>query len=346
MPVHEEINAEGTIKETLPRIAVAMGDPVGIGPEIVVKALSEPEIYQRCNPVVIGDATVLAEAPGWRNGEPQIDRINDIEEARPKAGALQVIDLANVCARQGKPEARAENGQAMVEYLNRGVELARLGQVEAVVFAPLNKAAMKKAGFNYPDEYEYFAKIFNIDDYSVIQVSPSLVLASVTLHASIREMPDMITRERIISTLRHAARAARAAGIERPRIGVAALNPHAGEGGTLGTEERDIIGPAVEQARSEGIDAHGPFPADSFFMTIKDAAYDVYVGMYHDQGRIAIKLLDFGRATTMTEGLPVLFATVAHGTAYDIAGKGVARHQNLVETIKIAARRAIARRDE
>lgn len=329
-----------------PRIAVAMGDPVGIGPEIVVKALSEPEVYRWCVPIVVGDARVLAEAPGWGGGESRVVRVADVEEARPEPGVLSVIDLANVPGHLQKPEATAENGRAMVEYLNRGIELATAGKVEAVVFAPLNKAAMKKAGFHFPDEYEYFASIFNTTDYTVMQVSPHLVLASVTLHASIREMPDLITKERILATLRHAVRAARAAGIDHPRLGVAALNPHAGEGGTLGTEERDVIGPAVEAAKAEGIDAHGPFPPDSFFMTIKDSAYDVYVGMYHDQGRIAIKLLDFGRATTMTEGLPVLFATVAHGTAYDIAGKGIARHQNLVEALRIAAKRALARRTE
>jgi len=337
---------QSTPREDRPRIALAMGDPVGIGPEIVVKALSAPEIYQHCIPVVIGDARVLAEAPGWRNGERRIVEIDDVEVARPEPGIISVIDLANVPDYIRKPEATAENGRAMVEYLDKCIELAMAGKVEAVVFAPLNKLAMKKAGFNYPDEYEYFASIFDTTDYTVIQVSPHLVLASVTLHVSIREVPDMITKERIISTLRHSVRAARAAGIANPRIGVAALNPHAGEDGTLGKEEQAIIRPAVELARAEGIDAHGPFPADSFFTTVKSAAYDVYVGMYHDQGRIAIKLLDFGRASTMTEGLPVLFVTVAHGTAYDIAGKGIARHQNLVETLQIAARRALARRDE
>ncbi|MGI5836554.1 MAG: PdxA family dehydrogenase, partial [Chloroflexota bacterium] len=241
----EQKKLGGTIKEPLPKIAVAMGDPVGIGPEIVVKALSEAEIYQHCVPIVIGDAGVLAEAPGWKNGEPKIVRIADIEKAKPEVGILQVIDLANVPDRPEKPEASVENGRAMVEYLDRGIELAQAGKVEAVVFAPLNKAAMKMAGFNYPDEYEYFASIFDTTDYSVIQVSPNLVLASVTLHASIREMPDLITRERIISTLKHAVSASRAAGIENPRIGVAALNPHAGEGCTLGTEERDVIRPAV-----------------------------------------------------------------------------------------------------
>ncbi len=336
----------GAAGRLLPWVAVGMGDPAGIGPEIVVKALSDPEVYEACVPVVIGDARVLAEAPGWGGGEPRIVRIAQVEEAKPEPGVLSVLDLANVPASVKPAEVSAEGGRASVEYLTRGVELALEGRVEAVVSAPFNKEAMKKGGFHYLDEYGYLSDLCKVEEYTVLMVSPRFTLASVTLHVPMREMAQLVTRDRVLATIRYSDRAAKAAGIARPRIGVAALNPHAGEGGTLGSEETDAIQPAVEAARAEGIDAHGPFPADTFFMTVKDPIYDVYVGMYHDQGRIALKLMDFGRATTMAEGLPVLFCTVGHGTAYDIVGKGVARHQNLKDTILLAAKRAVTRRSE
>jgi 4-hydroxythreonine-4-phosphate dehydrogenase len=229
-----------------------------------------------------------------------------------------------------------------MDYLRRAVELALAGGADAVVFAPLNKEAMKMAGLRYHDEYGYFAELCGVEeeDYTVLMVGPHFSLASVTLHLPLGEAVRSITAERVLATVRRSHQSARAAGIPRPRIGVAALNPHAGENGTLGTEERDAIRPAIEAARDEGIDAHGPFPADTFFMTAEDSAYDVYVGMYHDQGRIALKMLDFGRASTMAEGLPVAIVTVGHGSAYDIAGKGIARHENMVQTLLLAARRA------
>ncbi len=321
-----------------------MGDPAGIGPEIVVKALADPEIYQACIPVVIGDARVLAQAPGWRGGEPRIVRVAEVEDARPEPGILSVLDLANVPPSLKPATVSAEGGRASLAYLTRGVELARAGRVEVIVSAPSNKESMLKTGTPFPDEYEYLAHLCGVDEYMLLMVSPHFTLASVTLHVPMREMPALLTRERILSAIRLSARAAKGAGVVRPRVGVAALNPHAGEGGVMGTEERDIIRPAVEAARAEGIDAEGPFPADTFFMTVKQTAYDVYVGMYHDQGRIAMKLLDFGHAVTTAEGLPVLLCTTGHGTAYGIAGKGVADPGNLKDVILYAARQAVARR--
>ena len=328
----------------LPRVAVAMGDPAGVGPEVVVKALAEPEIYRECVPVVVGDARVLAEAPGWLGGEPRIERIERVADARPEPGVLALVDLANVPASFRRGEVSADGGRASIEYLDRGVELSLAGQVEAIVSAPFNKEAMKKAGFHFLDEYDYLADLCHVPECIVLQVGPHFTLASVTMHVAMQDMPALVTRDRVLSTLRFSDDAAKAAGVTRPRIGVAALNPHGGEGGTLGNEEREAIRPAVEAARAEGIDAYGPFPADSFFTTVKQPAYDVYVGMYHDQGRIAMKLLDFGRVVTMAEGLPVLFCTVGHGTAFDIAGKGIAHHENMKEAIHLAARRAVSRR--
>jgi 4-hydroxythreonine-4-phosphate dehydrogenase len=327
----------------LPRLAIAMGDPAGIGPEIVIKALAEPEIYRACTPVVIGDAGTLSRAPGWAGGEPRLRRIAHVEEAAPEPGVIDLIDLGNVPPSVGTGQASPEGGRATIEYLVEGMRLGMAGQIGALVFGPLNKEAMKMAGSRHADEYGLLAEMSGVEEYGVVNVSPRMILASVSLHVPMRQVADLVTRDRVLAAIRHGYRAALAAGIENPRVGVAALNPHAGEHGTIGTEEQEHIGPAVEAALAEGIDASGPFPADTFFMTAQESRYDVYVGMYHDQGRIALKLLEFGNVTTMGEGLPAIVCTVGHGTAYDIAGKGVARHHNMRETILLAARRAAAR---
>jgi len=323
-----------------------MGDPAGIGPEVVVKTLADPEIYRVCTPVVIGDARVLSETPGWPGGGPRIVKVATVEEARPEPGSVHLLDLANVPPSMPAAEASSEGGRASLEYLARATELALAGRVEVVVSAPFNKEAMRKANFPFRDEYDYLASLCGVQEHTEFTVGPHFTLASVTLHVPMREVPALLTRDRILSTIRASHAVARATGIPRPRIGVAALNPHGGEGGNVGTEELEVIAPAVAAARIEGIDACGPFPADTLFMTVKEPRYDVYVGMYHDQGRIAMKLLDFGRAVTVAEGLPVLFCTVSHGTAYDIAGKGVARAENMKDAILLAARRAVARRSD
>jgi 4-phospho-D-threonate 3-dehydrogenase / 4-phospho-D-erythronate 3-dehydrogenase len=338
-------NVSNRAAGSLPRIAVPMGDPAGVGPEIIVKALAHPDIYEVAVPVVIGDTRCLAKAPGWA-GEPRIVTVSDPEEARPTPGVLSVLDMNNVPESFRISEVSVEGGRASIECLTRAVELALAGKVEAIASAPLNKAAMKKAGFKFPDEYDYMAHLCGRSEYTMLQVSPTFTLGSVALHVSMRDMPNYITRERVLSTIRFGEMAAKAAGKAHPRIGVAALNPHGGDEGTVGREEIDEIAPAVQDARTEGIDAYGPFPADTFYMTVKKPVYDVYVGMYHDQGRIAIKLLDFGRVVTMAEGLPILFCTLGHGTAFDIAGKGIAREENMAEAIILAAKRAMGRRAE
>ncbi len=333
------------VSERLPRLAVAMGDPSGIGPEVLLKALMDPEIYRVCMPIVVGDAQVLAKLPAQKR-TCKIIPVTNAEDARSSPNVVAVLDLANVSNTLRLGEASADGERASIEYLAKSVELALANKVEALVSAPFNKEAMKKAGFAFVDEYEYLSSLCGGARYIVLVIGQHFTLTSVTLHVSMRDVPSLLTKEQILFTVRYSSRAAKARGILSPRIGVAALNPHGGEGATLGTEERDIIRPAVEAARTEGIDAHGPFPADTFFMTVNKPIYDVYVGMYHDQGRIAMKLLDFGHAVTLAEGLPILFSTVGHGTAYDIVGKGIARHENMKEAILLAARRAMARRKE
>ncbi len=327
----------------LPLVAVPMGDPAGIGPEVVVKALAHPDLYHLCRPVVIGDARALERAPGWKASQ-RISRVAAPQDADPSPDVVALIELASVPDSFQVARASVEGGRASIQYLTHAAELALTGRVEAIASGPLNKGAMKMAGFDFPDEYDYLAHLCGSIEYTMLQVSPTFTLGSVALHVPMKEMPSYITRERVLATIRFGERAAKASGVARPRIGVAALNPHGGEGGLVGREEIDEILPAIEDARAEGLEVYGPIPADTFFVTVRQPGYDVYVSMYHDQGRIAIKLLDFGKVVTVAEGLPIIFCTVGHGTAFDIVGKGVAIEENMKEAILLAARQAVLRR--
>ena len=329
----------------LPVVAVPMGDPAGIGPEIVVKALAHPDVYEVCKPVVIGDARLLAGTPGW-SAEPHIVIVDDPRNARPEPGVLAVVDMNNVPDGFKIAEVSEAGGKASISYLTRAVELSLEGKADGVASAPLNKAAMKKAGFHFGDEYDYMADLCGISEYTMFTVSPRFTLGTVVMHVAMKDMPAMVTKERVLATILASNIAAKAAGAENPRIGVAALNPHAGEGGLTGREEIDEIQPAIDEARRLGVDAYGPFPADTFFLTVKEHAYDVYVGMYHDQGRIPMKLLDFGLAVTTAVGLPMPFCTTGHGSAFDIAGKGVANEENLKLSVLMAAKQVVIRRAE
>jgi len=323
----------------LPKVALCMGDPAGIGPEIVAKVLLDGDVYRQCIPVVIGDAGSLSRAPGWQSSGLRLQRVQAADVGAVQPGTVAIVDMDNVPdgLRVGVPSP--EGGKAVTEYLNKAMELALAGQVDVVVSAPLNKESIKLAGYDFDDECDYLASLLGVEEYTVLVVGRRFTLATVALHVAIKDVAGWITRDRVLRTLRDSHSAISREGTVRPRIGVAALNPHGGEGGTLGTEEVEAIRPAIDRARAEGIDVHGPFPADSFFATLRDPIYDVYVGMYHDQGRAAMKLLDFGHATTTIEGLPVPYYTPAHGSAYDIAGKGVAEHQNMKEALLLAVRR-------
>jgi len=324
----------------LPIVAVPMGDPAGIGPEVTVKSLYNLDVYKVSRPMVVGDARALAKAPGWK-GEPRIVKVENPREIDPTPGVVWVLDMNDVPEDLKIAEVSIAGGKAAINYLTTAVNLAAAeGKVDAVASAPMHKGAMKKAGFHFGAEYDYMSHITNTAEYTMLTVSPTFTLATVVMHVPFKDIASLVTKDRILNTIRHSYIAARATGVEKPRIGVAALNPHAGEEGLTGREEIDEIAPAIEAARSEGIDASGPWPADTFYMTAKQHAYDVYVGMYHDQGRIAMKLLDFGRAVTVAEGLPLVFATVGHGTAFDIAGKGVANVEGLQQAFTLASRMA------
>ncbi len=322
-----------------PRIASVMGDATGIGPEIVAKCLSTEETVRICCPVVIGDARVMAQAIRLARVALNIVPLKKWEDATGRVGRLEMFDMANLDPgeyRTGKVSARA--GQACLEYLKFAVDQTMAGSAGAVVFAPLNKQALSLGGSPFRDELSLFLTWTKAEQAGEINVLEPLWTSRVTSHIGFREICDRLTPEKVLQAIALLAKTMRRAGMEKPRIGVAALNPHGGEGGLFGPEEQVIIRPAVERAKLDGIDARGPFPADTLFVRARKGEFEGVVTMYHDQGQIATKLLGFDRGVTICGGLPIVITTPAHGTAHDIAGKGIADIGAFQAALRLAIR--------
>lgn len=318
-----------------------MGDAAGVGPEIVVKALALEEVYALCRPLVVGDAGVLARA-GQMLGLPvNLHPITDVGVARFEPGNIEVLDLANIdLARLKVGEVCPMAGKAAVEYVLKAGEMALSGEVQGLATAPLNKEAMQLGGYDYIGHTEILADLTGAPRCTTMLISGSLRVVHVTRHIPLRQVAESITRERVLETIQLTAEGLPQMSIEKPRLGVAALNPHGGEGGLLGCEEIAEITPAVEAAQATGIDARGPYPADSIFFRAIAGEFDAVVAMYHDQGHIPVKTHGFESSVTVTLGLPIVRTSVDHGTAFDIAWQGVANPQSLVEAIKLAAQMA------
>jgi len=323
------------------KVAIVMGDATGIGPEIVVKSLSEGETHRLCRPVVIGDARVIAEAFRFTKATLRIIPLKNWEDVSGKAGQLEMFDLANLDPaeyRMGEVSARA--GKACLEYLKFAVDQTMAGQAGGMVFAPLNKQALSLGGSPFKDELTLFNSWLKADLVGEINVMEPLWTSRVTSHIGFREICNQLTPDRVYRAIILLGKTMQRAGIEKPRIGVAALNPHGGEGGLFGPEEESIIRPGVERAKIEGIDARGPFPADTLFVRARRGEFAGIVTMYHDQGQIATKLLGFERGVTVAGGLPLIITTPAHGTAHDIAGKGIADIGAFQAALRLAVRMA------
>lgn len=309
-----------------PTIALAMGDPAGISPELTAKLLALDDVAAKARLVVIGDRRVLDDGArvaavelDLKNVPPNADFSKDQE--RPIFIDLGHLDPSLVT----RGVAVTEGGRFALANYRHALTLARDGRVDAACFTPFNKKAMRLAHPAYDDEISFSADVVGLDGpASEFNVLDRLWNARVTSHISLAEVAERITKERVLRALRLTDNSMRGAGFDRPRIAVAGLNPHAGDGGNFGQEEIDAIGPAVEQARSEGIAAEGPFPADTVFLRAKSGAFDAVLTMYHDQGQIAMKLMGFDRGVTLLGGFAFPICTPAHGTAYDIAGKGIA----------------------
>jgi len=314
-----------------------MGDPTGAGPEIVVKALCSPEIKGLCRAVVIGGAAVMRAAVEIVKIPAETRAINNAGEARFADGVIEVIDLGNVNMEtlvRGRIDAMG--GKAAFAYVETATKLALKKEIDAVVTAPLNKEALNKAGYAYSGHTEILAHLCGVSDVVMMLVAGNLRIAHVTTHVSLRQACDLVTKDRILRVLGLSNEGVQRMGIVSPRLVVAGLNPHAGEGGLFGNEEREQILPAVEAARASGLNVTGPLPPDTVFLRASRGEFDAVIAMYHDQGHIPMKMVGFEEGVNVTLGLPIIRTSVDHGTVFGKAGKGTANPRSMIEAIKLA----------
>lgn len=321
-----------------PFIAVTMGDPAGIGPEIIVKALADAATREAVRPLVVGDVKVLEEAVHGCRLELEVRAVHSVGEVTGDRRFVEVFDLQNVRElRHGVVDAAF--GRAAVEYVEKAAELVRDGLVTGIVTAPLNKEAIWKSGSKFPGHTEMLAELFGVPPEQVFTmfVLDDLRIFFLTRHHPLSEVFEHITRERVASGLIRINDLLKDLGVPAPRIALAALNPHAGENGKMGTEEHSTLQPAVADARSDGVDVQGPIPADAVFYQCRQGRFDAVLSLYHDQGHVAAKTLDFFGAVSCTLGLPVIRTSVDHGTAFDIAGRWVAEPRGQIAALRVVA---------
>lgn len=321
-------------------VAVTMGDPAGIGPEIIVKTFADPDFAEPA--VVIGDVAMLSRAAALIDPAIKIRAIATPDDARRQPGIIDVIAASDLPADLPLGQMDARAGAAAHAYIERAVRLALAGDVRAIATAPIHKEALKAAGIDHPGHTEILADLAETDDYAMMLFNDELRVILVTIHLALRAAIDSLTVETELKTIRLAHRAVRQLGVAAPRVAVAGVNPHAGEGGLFGAEDAAIVAPAVEQACAEGIDASGPWPGDTVFMQARQGRFDIVVAQYHDQGLIPVKYLGVDQGVNATVGLPFIRTSVDHGTAFDIAGTGQADHRSLKVAIEQAALMAAA----
>ncbi len=323
----------------LPIIAITMGDPSGIGPEIIIKALQSPEIAKICVPLVIGDRATLERALFVCNSVLKICEVAATEDARSvpdsKIPLLAISNLVEADMAYGAPSIAA--GDAVFHYICKAAELCQGGRVAAMATAPISKEAMHRAGHNYPGHTELLAELCGTDNFVMMLAGDILRVSLVTIHEALADVPRLVTFDQVLKTIRITAEGiGRLTGKVAPKLAVLALNPHCSEGGKFGSEETEVITPAIQAARQEGIDAEGPLSADTLFHFAQQGAYDGVVAMYHDQGLIPLKMLHFDDAVNITLGLPIVRTSVDHGTAYNLAGTGKASEKSLLAAIRMA----------
>ena len=326
-----------------PRVGVTMGDPAGIGPEVVLKAVAEAEVLGACAPVIIGDAQLLAHTARTLDLQCGYEIVRRGEPLPARGGARGVViyHLDNVGAGVRPGVESGEAGRAAAEYIEAAVELCMAGEIDAVSTAPINKRALFLGGYRFPGHTEFLTHLTGAEETAMAFVAANLRVVLISTHVPLAEAIRLVERERIVRVVKLTDRELRRWGIAPPRIAVAALNPHGAEGGLFGVEEAAEIVPAVRQCRdAEGIDAAGPFSADTIFLRASRGEFDAVVSCYHDQAMIPVKCLSFGEAVNVTLGLPFVRTSVDHGTAFDIAGRGVAEHSSMVAAITLAARLA------
>jgi 4-hydroxythreonine-4-phosphate dehydrogenase len=322
----------------LPRIGITMGDPAGVGPEVVMKALAHPEVYVQCRPLVIGDAKQMARAKALLKLNLEIFSIANSKEAKFRHGTIDVIDLAVLPADIPFGKVSAAAGEAAYRYIERGVKLALEGAIDALCTAPINKEALNAAGHRYPGHTELLAKLTGTPEVSLTLLAPRLRVIHVTAHMGLLDAIARIDAGLVERTIARGRELLVRAGTPEPRIGVCGINPHAGEGGLFGRGEEEIkIVPAVAAARARGWKVDGPLPADSLFYLAARGDYDLVVAMYHDQGHGPVKAMGLEHGVNVTAGLPIVRTSVDHGTAFDIAGTGKADERSMIEALRQAA---------
>ena len=321
---------------SLPVIGITMGDPSGVGPEIILKALGDDAVFHACRPVVFGDAGALTAAA---SSALTLREISTPSEALGRPGQIDLLPLSGLdqtLMAPGRPTPEA--GRAMVDYIVRAVEEAKTGAIGAMVTCPISKVQMHRAGYPFPGHTQLIAHLTGTSDYVMMLAGDRLRVALVTIHCALKEVASCLTVEEVAKTILITERALREDfALESPAIAVAALNPHGGEEGLFGMEEETIIKPAIARAVREGCRVVGPLPADTLFWKAVAGDFHAVVAMYHDQGLIPLKLLHFSDAVNITLGLPIIRTSVDHGTAYDIAGKGIADPSSLKAAIRMAA---------
>ena len=315
-----------------------MGDPAGIGPEIILKALSKPDVHRSCKPIVIGDLKILEKTAEKLSLDVSLRNIDSPSRASGKAGTIDVIDLKNIDLSSFEfGKASEKGGRASIEYIERAVGLALNGEINAITTCPINKQAIKMAGSPYIGHTEMLGALCGVKNPLLMFWVRGVKIFFLTRHIPLADAVRAVKKDRIVETVNRIAFELRRMGINKPVIAVASLNPHASDGGLIGDEEEKEIIPAVEELRSRGLHVIGPIPADSVFHKAFQGDFDAVLSLYHDQGHIAAKTADFYGTVSVTLGLPFIRTSVDHGTAYDIVGKGVANSRSLEEAIKLAA---------
>jgi len=325
-------------RRPLPRIGITMGDPAGIGPEVVLKAVAEPEVRSLCAPVVIGDAQLLAHTARTLDLQSGYDIVRR-DEPLPKDLTDPIIfHLDNVGGFIEPGVESAVAGKAAAGYIEAAVELCAAGSIDAIATAPINKRALFLGGYSFPGHTEFLAHLTSTEEFAMAFVAGNLRIVLLSTHVPLSQAIRLVERDRLVRTINLANRELQRWGIERPRLALAALNPHGGEGGLFGVEEASEMIPAIESCRmADDLNVQGPISADTVFLRAARGEFDAVIACYHDQAMIPIKCLSFGEAVNVTLGLPFIRTSVDHGTAFDIAGKGRAEHSSMVAAIKLAA---------
>ncbi len=333
-----------------PKIGITIGDPASIGPEIALKALMVKEIYELCNPIIVGDFRLLERTSNQLGLKIKLNRLKDVKDSKNEFGIVDVLDLNNVNFDEYRVgEISAKSGNVAFENVKKVIDLALAKEIDATVTGPINKESINLAGHHYSGHTEIYAHFTNTKKYAMLLAEDSLRVIHVSTHVSLREACDAVKKERILDTIDLISSACEQLGIEDPKIGVAGLNPHAGDGGLFGDEEEYEIIPAVKEAIEQGYNVEGPIPADTLFSKAIGGVYDGCVAMYHDQGHIPFKVVGFNwdheakkmksvRGVNITLGLPIIRTSVDHGTAMEIAGKGIASPDAMILAIEYAVK--------